>query len=49
MSWDKKTFNSGNDVNQFITNQNKAYTIHVIPEHATYPSLEAEFVKAAKD
>ena len=36
-------------MNQFITVLNKAYTINVIPELATYPSLEAEFVKAAKD
>ena len=45
----KRTFSPGNDVNQFITILNKAYTIHVMPELATYPSLEGEFVKAAKD
>ena len=45
----KKNFNPGNDVNQFITSINKAYTIHVMPELANYPSLETEFVKAAKD
>ena len=45
----KKSFNPGNDVNQFITVLNKVYTIYVIPELATYPRLEAEFVKAAKD
>ena len=44
----KKTFYPGNDVNQFITALNKAYMIHVIPELATYPSLEEEFVKAAQ-
>ena len=32
-----------------ITALNKAYMIHVIPELATYPSLEEEFVKAAQD
>ena len=45
----QKPINPGNDVNQFITVLNKAYIINVIPEHATYSSLEAEFVKAAKD
>ena len=30
-----------------ITALNKVYMIHVIPELATYPSLEEEFVKAA--
>ncbi len=50
MSWDKKPpFNLGNNVNKFITILKKAYTIHIIPELATYPKLEAEFVKAAKD
>ena len=32
-----------------ITALNKVYMIHVIPELATYSSLEEEFVKAAKD
>ena len=45
----KKTFHPGNDINQFITTLNKAYMIHVIPELATYPSLEEEFIKAAQD
>ena len=45
----KKNFYPGNDVNQFITALNKAYMIQVIPELATYPSLEEEFVKAAQD
>ena len=35
-------------MNLFMTVLNKAYTIHTIPELATYPSLEAEFVKAEK-
>ena len=43
-----KTFNPGNDLNQF-TILNKASTIHVIRQLAIYPSLEAEFIKAAKD
>ncbi len=45
----QKTLNPGNDVNQFITVLNNAYTIYVIPELATYPSLETGFAKAAKD
>ena len=45
----KKTFYTRNDINQFITVLNKVYTIHVIPELPTYPSLEEEFVKAAQD
>ena len=45
----KKPFIPGNDVNQFITVLNKAYIINVIPELATYPSLEAEFANSAKD
>ena len=44
----KKTFYPGNDVNQFVIALNKAYMIHIIPELATYPSLE-EFIKAAQD
>ena len=44
----KKKFYPGNDVNQFIIALNKAYMIHVIPELATYPSLEEEF-KPAQD
>ena len=47
--WNKKKFYPGNDVNQFITALDKVYMIHVIPELATYPSLEEEFVKAAQD
>ena len=34
-------------MNEFITVRNKAYTIHVMSEIATYLSLEAEFVKVA--
>ena len=45
----KNHFNPGNDMNQFTTVLNKTYMIHVITELVTYPSLEAEFVKAAKD
>ena len=45
----QKKFYPGNDINQFITALNKVYMIPVIPELATYPSLEEEFVKAAQD
>ena len=45
----QKKIYPGNYVNQFITALNKAYIIHVIPELATYPSLEEDFVKAVQD
>lgn len=45
----QKSFQPGNDVNQFITALSKAYAIHVAPELDNYPSLEGEFVKSAKD
>ena len=41
--------NFGNDVSQFISVLNKVYIIHVMPELATYPYLEAELVKTDMD
>ena len=43
-----RTFEPGSDVNRFITDLNKAYTIHVKPELREYPAMEKEFVKLAK-
>ena len=43
-----RTFEPGSDVNRFITDLNKAYTIHVKPELREYPEMEKEFVKLAK-
>lgn len=40
-----KTFNSGNDVNRFITDLNKAYTIHDKPELVSHPRIEEGFIK----
>ena len=45
----KNNFNPGNDVNQFVTGLNETYLIHVTPDITRYPSLENEFVKAAKE
>ena len=42
------TFEPGSDVNRFITDLNKAHTIHVKPELREYPAMEKEFVKLAK-
>ena len=35
-----RTFEPGSDVNRFITDLNKAYTIHVKPELREYPAVE---------
>ena len=43
-----RTFELGSDVNRFITDLNKAYTIHVKPELREYPAMEKEFIKLAK-
>lgn len=43
-----RAFEPGNDVNRFITDLSKAYTIHVKPELSEYPEMEKEFVKLAK-
>lgn len=41
-------FHPSNDVNQFMIDLNKAYTIHVKPELAHYSRMETKFVKIAK-
>lgn len=46
--WGVKRFHPGNNVNQFITDLNKPYTIHVKSELAQYPRMETEFIKITK-
>lgn len=46
--WDIRKFKRGNNVNHFIVDLNKAYTIQVKPELANYPLIGDKLVKIAK-
>ena len=43
-----KNFNTGNDIDHFITDLNQGYIINIKPNLAKYPGMEDEFMKIAK-